>query len=661
MGTSKHRRRGRDRRPGERERRGAGNKPANRPAPRDDASRPARPRHPLFAQPPAPRTSEPAPAGADESEASALRDARAERVVDVPAEMAPEAATAFSPPSAAALPPEVAREFADALKPFEPPGGSREIPAAPAAAAEGWFPKLASGFADADGADAERARPVDEPRDEPLPEEKRMYIVMITPEVAPAAKVGGLADMVTGLGRELMKRGHRVELVVPMYHGLRRECVEDLKEYFPELPVPHGGQWLKEKVYSGVVSGLPAFFVTAGLYTLRPNIYGYDDDIRRFAYFTRAAMEFLFKSERRPHILHAHDWAVGLAPVMLYDIYQALGWNRTRAVFTIHNNECQGVTDDVGGVLGLAGLDWRNYHRPDRLRDDVRPGAVNLLKGAVVYSNFVTTVSPTYAGEIKTPLGGRGLHATLAAHSAKIGGVINGIDYEYWNPASDPVLAARYSSGDDFIEKYRNKYALREKMELRDCWRPIVSAVTRLTGQKGLALIRAAAEMVPDMEAQFVLLGAAPDPKVDQEFHRLAAELADNRDVHLWLGYNEDLAHLVYAGSDLFLMPSLYEPCGLAQMIAMRHGTVPIARRTGGLADTVVDPETSGRGTADANGFLFVDPTPEALEKALRRAIRMWYEDPRAFGHLARNGMRRDFSWRHPAKDYENIYNYIRA
>ena len=496
----------------------------------------------------------------------------------------------------------------------------------------------------------------------PVPVENRMYIVMVTPEVAPCAKVGGLGDVILGLGRELMKRGHGVEVICPMYSAMRYDQIYDLHEEYGELWSPHYDEWRAEKVYQGKVEGgLQVNFITGGTYTERPNIYGYDDDLQRFTYFSRQALEFMYKTNRRPDIIHCHDWATGLVPAILWDVYEKLGWNNSRCVYTIHNNECQGLCGFGDKLLGMVGLDVREYLRPDRMQDDTHKNCINMMKSGIVYSNFVTTVSPTYAGELKSASGGRGLQTTIAKNSAKVGGVLNGIDYDSWNPATDPKLAARYGAGDDFFEKYKNKTALREWLGMWDAWRPIISVVTRLTHQKGLDLIKHAIFSAIKLQAQFVLLGSAPDPKVNDEFLRLQHDLRDNRDINLYIGYHEDLSHLIYAGSDMFLVPSLYEPCGLTQMISLRYGTVPIVRETGGLVDTVFDLDNSGLGLNDANGFTFRDANAASLDYGLERAVRLWYDNPEAFNRLARNGMRYDYSWRHPAEHYENIYNYIKA
>ncbi len=487
-----------------------------------------------------------------------------------------------------------------------------------------------------------------------------MYIMMTTPEIAPAAKVGGLADVVVGLSRELMNRGHDVEVILPMYSCMRYETIDDLHEVYSELWVPHFDEWRPEKVFEGRVNNIKTFFITGGQYTDRQSVYGFDDDLFRFVYFSRSALEFMYKTGKCPEIIHCHDWQTAMVPVMYYDLYQELGWNNSRVVFTIHNTECQGLCWYGDRLLGMVQMQSARYCQADKLQDDQNPSCINLMRGGVVYSNFITTVSPTFASEIKGPEGGRGMHHALSAYAGKLGGVINGIDYDIWNPETDRAIAHNYSA-DSFVDKYRNKYALRERLQMADAWKPIVSVVSRLTHQKGLDLIKHAIYSTLERGGQFVLLGESPDPAVNDDFWRIKNELAENPDVHLWLGYEEDLAHLIYAGSDIFLVPSLFEPCGLTQMIALRYGTVPVVRSTGGLADTVFDVDHSGKGLANANGYVFRDANPQGLDSALHRAMDAWLRQPDTFNKIARNGMRLDYSWKGPGRDYENIYNFIRV
>ncbi len=487
-----------------------------------------------------------------------------------------------------------------------------------------------------------------------------MYICMISSEMAPAAKVGGLGDVVSALSREMMKKGHTVEVIMPMYSCMRYDQIEDLHCVYEELWVPHFGQWRTEKVFEGKVAGVPTYFITGNNYTQRDAVYGYDDDLFRFTYFSRAALEFMFKTGRRPAILHCHDWAVGLVPVMYYETYGPLGWNESRVVFTIHNNECQGLCWYGDKLLGMVGMNCGSLFTAEKLQDPGKPNCINMMKGAIVYSNFVTTVSPTFAGEMKTNEGGRGLGNLLNQYNSKFGGIINGIDFDTWNPATDRKIAKNYSVN-EFDGKYANKKALREWLHLEDAWRPIISVVTRLTHQKGLHLIKHAIRAALTMNAQFVLLGEAPEAAVNGEFWKLKHELEGNPHVHLWIGYHDDLSHLIYAGSDMFLIPSMFEPCGLTQMISLRYGTVPVVRHTGGLADTVFDVDHSGRGLEKSNGYSFHGTNTGDLDGALGRAIHCWFDQPDRFHQLALNGMRCDYSWNTPARDYENIYNFIKA
>lgn len=487
-----------------------------------------------------------------------------------------------------------------------------------------------------------------------------MQICMITSEMAPAAKVGGLGDVVSALSREMLKKGHSVEVIMPMYSCMRYDQIEDLHCVYEELWVPHYGEWRAEKVFQGTVDGVTTFFITGGHYTQRDAVYGYDDDLFRFTFFSRAALEFMFKTGRRPSIIHCHDWSTALVPVIYYEIYASLGWNESRVVFTIHNNECQGLCWYGEKLLGMIGLNCGPLFNAEKLQDSGKANCINMMKGALVYSNFITTVSPTFAGELKTHEGGRGLNQTLGKYGSKFGGVINGIDYDVWNPATDRKIARNYSAT-EFDGKYENKRALREWLHLEDAWKPIVSVVTRLTNQKGLHLIKHAIRSSLAMNAQFVLLGESPDPAINAEFWQIKNDLAGNPHVHMWIGYHEDLSHLIYAGSDLFLVPSMFEPCGLTQMISLRYGTVPVVRKTGGLADTVFDVDHSGRGLDGSNGYVFCGSGTGDLDSAMQRATRCWFDDPDKFHRVALNGMNCDYSWKTPAKDYENIYNFIKA
>ncbi len=488
-----------------------------------------------------------------------------------------------------------------------------------------------------------------------------MFIVMIATECAPVAKVGGLADVVYGLSRELEVRGNSVEIILPKYDCMRYDHIYGLVETFRDLWVPYYDRMVHCSVFFGFVHGRKCFFIDPHFdrnFFNRGIYYGHHDDPERFAFFCRAALEFMLQSGKHPDVIHCHDWQTGLVPVLLFDVYKHLGMTHPRVCYTLHNLKHQGVTGEF--VLRQVGLTDRDYYfSPDRLRDNFNPFAVNLMKGGIVYSNFVTTVSPSYAWEIQNTDLGCGLNHTLYVHGQKFGGILNGVDYEVWNPEIDRYIPYNYGI-DSLDAKYGNKEALRERLWLRKDFKPVVSYVGRLDPQKGVELIRHAIFYALDRGAQFVLLGSSTDPGINDAFSYLKSILNDNPDCHLEIGYNEELAHLVYAGSDLMVIPSLFEPCGLTQMIAMKYGTVPVVRATGGLRDTVFDADYSHKPYHERNGYVFNDPDPPGLESALGRAVGMWYSHPGHFRELMVNGMRYDYSWNHPGQHYLNVYEYIR-
>ncbi len=488
-----------------------------------------------------------------------------------------------------------------------------------------------------------------------------MFILMASPECAPVAKAGGLGDFVHGLARELAIRGNAVEVVLPKYDCLRADRIAGIHKAYPDLWVPFYDKAIHCDVHCGEVDGLECYFIDAHSehrFFNRGKIYGDADDPDRFAFFSRAVMEFLYKSGKRPDIIHCNDWHTGLMPVLLYEVYAGLGMDRTRACYSLHNLGHQGWTDPH--VLHMNGLDAGRLMAPERLRDPGNPGAVNLMKGGIVFSNFVTTVSPRYAWEVQHTEQGMGLQGVLQEHDRKFGGVLNGIDYDTWNPAVDPHLPANYGP-DTLPEKAKCKAALRARVGLSDVFKPLVAVVSRLDRQKGVELIRHGIYYALEQGCQFVLLGSASSADVDADFWHIKHEMDASPDCHLELGYDEDLAHLIYAGADMILIPSVYEPCGLTQMIAMKYGCVPVTRRVGGLADTVFDANYSDRPFEERNGYVFDDFTYAGLESALGRAIGLWKRFPDYFRQLRVNGMRQDHSWNVPGQHYLDIYNHIRA
>jgi starch synthase len=488
-----------------------------------------------------------------------------------------------------------------------------------------------------------------------------MFIVMVSSECAPVAKVGGLADVIFGLCRELEIRGNNVEIILPKYNCMRYDHIWGLHEVHHDLWVPWYGGAIHCSVWFGLVHGRKCFFIdphSRDDFFNRGHYYGSPDDITRFAFFSKAAMEFLLKSGKRPEIIHCHDWQTALVPVLLYEIYQQTGMPHQRVCYTIHNFKHQGVTGEY--ILRATGLLRHEYYfNYDRLRDNFNPHALNLMKGGIVYANFVTTVSPQHAGEALHTEQGYGLANTLYVHQNKFGGVLNGVDYDVWNPEIDWLIPHRYSIN-NLDAKYGNKDALRDRLWLSKDYKPLVACVGRLDQQKGVDLIRHGLFYSIWNNAQFVLLGSSPDPDINRYFWHLKHHLNDNSNCHLELGYNEELAHLIFAGADMIIVPSLFEPCGLTQMMALKYGTVPIVRAIGGLVDTVFDRDYSSRAWEDRNGYVFHQPDNLALESAMQRAFGLWYHYPQEFRQLMINGMRYDYSWNRPAQDYLNIYDYIR-
>ena len=488
-----------------------------------------------------------------------------------------------------------------------------------------------------------------------------MFITMITPECAPAAKVGGLGDVVQGLSRELGIRGNSVEIILPKYDCMRYDKIWGLQKTFSDLLVPFQDDNIHCDVYFGFVDGLKCFFIephSSHNFFHRGIYYGDKDDPDRFAFFSKAALEFLLKSNKRPDIIHCHDWQTGLVPVLLCEIYRHIGMTRPRVCYTLHNLKHQGVTG--AHTLSNVGLDPGRLVNPDRLQDNFNRHAVNVMKGGIVYSNFITTVSPRYADEIKFSDQGFGLQHTLNVHHNKFGGVLNGVDYNVWNPEIDPYIAFKYNV-DTLEDKYKNKEALRHRLLLRQDYKPIITVVSRLDHQKGVGLILHSIHYSLENGCQFVLLGSSPDSAINNDFMALKHHLNDNPDCHIEISYNEELAHLIYAGADMLVIPSAFEPCGLTQMIAMKYGTVPIVRNTGGLSNTVFDADYAHKPYHERNGYVFNEFDSKGLDSALHRAIGLWYDYPHYFRELMTNGMNYDYSWNHPGSDYLNIYNYIKA
>lgn len=489
-----------------------------------------------------------------------------------------------------------------------------------------------------------------------------MYIVQIASECAPVIKAGGLGDVVYGLSRELEIRGHTVEIILPKYDCMRYDHIWGLHEAYRDLRVPWYDAAIYCTVYCGWVHGRLCFFIepqSQDNFFNRGTYYGCKDDYMRFAFFSKAALEFMQQANKKPDIIHCHDWQTGLVPVMLYEVYKYHGMEYQRICYTIHNFKHQGISGT--DVLWATGLNREDYYfQPDRLRDDFNPFALNFMKGGIVYSNFVTTVSPHHAWEARCGDFGYGLGHTLHVHQGKFGGVLNGIDYDVWNPEKDQYIPYPYNQ-EDLTGKAKNKKALRERLWLRHEDKPIVAYIGRLDDQKGVHLVHHAIYYSLYRGAQFVLLGSATEASINAWFWHEKNFLNNSPDVHLELGFNEELSHLIYAGADLIVVPSNFEPCGLTQMIGLRYGTVPIVRGVGGLVNTVFDRDyDTGHPSEKRNGYVFFQTDNQALESAMDRALGLWEYYPDEFEKLMIQGMEYDYSWNHPGRDYLAIYEFIR-
>lgn len=489
-----------------------------------------------------------------------------------------------------------------------------------------------------------------------------MYIVQIASECAPVIKAGGLGDVVYGLSRELETRGHCVELILPMYDCMRYDQIWGLHEAYGNLWVPWSGGAIHCTVFCGWVHGRLCFFIqphSSENFFNRGCYYGCNDDAMRFAFFSKAALEFLQVSNKRPDIIHCHDWQTGLVPVLLFEINKWHGMANQRVCYTIHNFKHQGICG--AEVLSATGLYREPYYfHGDRLQDNFNPFVLNLMKGGIVYSNFVNTVSPHHAWEARFGEFGYGLGHTINLHHYKFGGILNGIDYGIWNPEVDRFIPHPYTP-ESFEIKAKNKKALRERLLLQDESKPLICYIGRLDDQKGVHLVHHAIYYALRCEAQFVLLGSATESGINDWFWHEKQFLNENPDVHIELGFNEELSHLIYAGADIIVVPSNYEPCGLTQTIGMKYGTVPVVRGVGGLVNTVFDRDYDELHLPDErNGYVFYQTDQTALESAMERAIGLWKHYPEEFEKLAIQGMNSDYSWTTSGDKYVEIYESIR-
>ncbi len=476
-----------------------------------------------------------------------------------------------------------------------------------------------------------------------------MKILFVASEGVPFSKTGGLADVVGALPKVLAARKHQVSVFLPRYRK-----TEPGKVIVPSLSVPLGRRLHFPDIQQGkTLAGVKSYFVDYPPYFDRDALYvdggaDYPDNAERFALFCRAVLEYSRRAEA-PHLIHCHDWQAALVPVFLHTLYAADPLLRgVPVVFTVHNLGYQGifppaVMERLGLPAELFTIESLEFY-----------GSVNFLKGALVYADFVTTVSRTYAEEIQTAEYGSGLDGVIRQRAATVTGIVNGVDYSEWDPATDKFLAANFSP-DKLEGKQVCKKDLLQSFGLPagDLRQPLIGIVSRFATQKGFDLIAEEAEALMAEDLLVVALGTG-EPAFEELFRDLAERFPQKFAVRVT--YDNALAHKIEAGSDIFLMPSRYEPCGLNQIYSLKYGTVPVVRATGGLEDTIepFDPRT-GRGT----GFKFREYSGEALLDCLRQALELYRENPAAWQRLMRNGMQKDFSWNASAAEYERLYRIV--
>jgi len=475
-----------------------------------------------------------------------------------------------------------------------------------------------------------------------------MRIVLAASEVAPFAKTGGLADVAGSLPAALARLGHEVSVFCPYY--LQVEESGAMIREVARLFVPVRGGQKEARILEARLPGaeVTVFFVARREFFGREGIYGpggyeYLDNLERYAFFCRAVCRASRELELAPDVFHLNDWQTALCAAYLRHTYGGDPvLSRAASVFTIHNLGYQGVyppwkMPDTG--LAREHFNWKELEFY---------GQINLLKGGLVYADVLSTVSKRYAREIQTHEGGYGLDGVLRERSGRLFGIVNGLDDSVWDPARDPLLPARYSVG-RMAGKRRCRGELQKQMGLRPgSRRPILGLVSRLVEQKGIDILLGAMPAIGELPVDLVVLGSG-----EHRYENALADLADRRPgrIGVRLGYDEKLAHLVEAGSDVYLMPSRYEPCGLNQMISLRYGTIPVVRETGGLADTVVD---------GIDGFSFADYNPEGLIVAVRRAVSAMSR-PVGWRRMVARAMRRDWSWDRSAGEYVRLYELARA
>lgn len=477
--------------------------------------------------------------------------------------------------------------------------------------------------------------------------DRNLKILFVSAEVVPFAKTGGLADVAGSLPKALTSMGNDTRIVLPRYRGI--ENVTTVTDF----PVQMGDRmetcivresFIEAKLPEGGLRKVPVYFIDNYHYYDREGLYCHHDEGERFAFFSKAVLEMAKKIDFRPDIIHCNDWQSGPIPFLLKEKYSNDAfYSRTATVFTVHNLLYQGnYPSEILKQLGVG----NEYFQPERLEFF---GQVSFIKAGLMYADIINTVSKRYAQEIQTPEYGLGFEGLLRKRSQDLHGIVNGINYHEFNPADDPRIFRTY--GPNFIaDKYENKYNLQKEMDLPVGNVPVIGLISRLVDQKGLDLIAEVFESLMKENLQFIVLGSG-----DRYYEEMLARMREQypHKMGLYLGFNGILAQRIYAGADMFLMPSKFEPCGLGQLISLRYGTIPIVRATGGLADTVVDYDDR---TRSGNGFSFETYNAGVMLETIRRALRLYNVEPEKWRQLVVHDLGQDFSWNRSAAEYLELY-----
>ena len=476
-------------------------------------------------------------------------------------------------------------------------------------------------------------------------------ILFAASEGVPFIKTGGLADVVGALPKGIDKEQYEIRVIMPKYMCMK-QAVKDQMSYVTHFYMDFNWQQVYVGVLTATVDGIQYYFIDNESYFGGVKPYGDNAlfEIEKYAYFSKAVLSALPLIDFQPDIIHCHDWQTGLIPVYLNERFQGdLFFHGIKTIMTIHNLKFQGKWN-IDTVKHMTDLDW-SYFTSDKLE---AYGDANLLKGGLVYADVITTVSDTYAEEIQTDFYGEGLDGLMRARANDLRGIVNGIDYDIFSPENDPYIAKPYDAANFRKEKAKNKKALQQELGLEvDEKKMMIGIVSRLTDQKGLDLIAYMMDEMCQDDIQLVVLGTGEE-QYENMFRHFDWKYSDKVSANIY--YSEELSHKIYAACDAFLMPSLFEPCGLSQLMSLRYGTLPIVRETGGLKDTV-EPYNEEEGTG--TGFSFANYNAHEMMDTIRRAERVYYNKKREWNKIVDRAMAADFSWNASAKKYQDMYDEL--